>query len=111
MKNLTKAITLSAILAGAVLTIPAQAWWGTPWSGYNNNSNNSVMDNMMDGSGWGDMNFNMSMSGRGNGRGYNNYNGYNGYYTPYNAPYYGAPYAPYYGAPVAPAPAKKEAAK
>ena len=105
MKNLTKAITLSAIFAGAVLTIPAQAWWGTPWNGSNNANgyNNSVMDNMMNGTGWGDMNLNMSMNGRGNGRGYNNYNGsnsYNGYNAPYN-----------YGAPVASAPAKTEAAK
>ena len=132
MKNLVKVAALSAILGGTVLaTTPAQAWWG-PWGGngwgpWGSDSRN-WMDDWMDGTGWGDMNFNSSVGGRGYGRGrsYDRYYdgwGYPGYWGGYPGawggyPYggYGAPYGGYYGtapygAPAAPqgqqAPAKK----
>ncbi|MEN8215776.1 MAG: sulfur globule family protein [Pseudomonadota bacterium] len=96
MKNLTKAVALSAILGGAILaTTPAQAWWG--WPGGGNNWN----DNWMDGFGWGDMNFSTSMGGRGYGRGYGrDYYGYGpyGYGYPYGGGM-GYPYGGGWGAP------------
>lgn len=102
MKNLIKAASIATLLAASA---SAQAWWGGPWG------NNGWNDNSWFGDGFGD--FNMSMSGRGNGwgRGYNSYNPY--YYGPYGYGYpaYGAPYgyAPY-AAPAAPAaPAAKPA--
>ncbi|EDN70544.1 secreted protein [Beggiatoa sp. PS] len=126
MKTLAKAIALSAILGGAVIATPAQAWFGGfpggnngwgggpwggnggPWGGYPGNGYGNTMDDWMDGNGWGDMTFSTSMGGRGNGRGYNRYyqqpnygyGGYPGY--GYGAPYgggYGAPYGGGYGAP------------
>ena len=104
MKKLTKAVALSAILGGAILaTTPAQAWFGGPggWGGGPWNSggpwgNNNYMDDWMDGTGWGDMNFSTSAGGRGYGR--NNYRGH-GYGYPYGGGYggypYGGGYAPY----------------
>lgn len=94
MKTLAKAVALSAILGGAVITTPAQAWWGNgfspwggspwggggPWGGYPGYGN--TMDDWMDGTGWGDMTFSTSMGGRGYGRGYDRY---------YHQPYYGYP--------------------
>ncbi len=107
MKNLTKAVALSAIIGGAVVATPAQAWWGGPgWGGWPG-SHSNVMDDWMDGTGWGDMTFSTSMGGRGYGRGYNR--GYNYGYPYYGGPWGYAPYygghAPYYGAPWAYAPA------
>jgi hypothetical protein len=122
MKTLAKAIALSAILGGAVITTPAQAWFGgfpgsngwggspwggspwggSPWGGggYPGSGYGNTMDDWMDGNGWGDMTFSTSMGGRGNGRGYNRsyqqpYYGYPGSSYGYGAPYgggYGAPY-------------------
>jgi hypothetical protein len=94
MRNLTKAVALSAILGGAILaTTPAQAWWG--WPGGSNWN-----DDWMDGLGWGDMNFSTSMGGRGYGRGYGrDYYGYGpyGYGYPYGG--YGYPYGGGWGHP------------
>ncbi len=86
MRSMTKALALSAILGGAIVaTMPAQAWWGGPGS--------SFMDDWMDGSGWGDMNFSTSMGGHGYGRGYGrDYYGYG----PYG---YGYPYGGWGGYP------------
>jgi len=95
MRSMTKALALSAILGGAIVaTTPAQAWWGG-WPG-----SSSFMDDWMDGSGWGDMNFNTSMGGRGYGRGYGrDYYGYGpyGYGSPYGGGYGGYPYGGGYG--------------
>jgi len=117
MRNFAKAVALSAILGGALLASPAQAQWGnnwgspwggggpwsggpwggSPWGGGWPGSRSNMMDDWMDGTGWGDMNFSTSTGGRGYGRGYgrDNYGygpyGYGGGYP------YGGGYAPYGG--------------
>ena len=106
MQKFSKILGAAAIAAAASLAMqPANAWWG-PW-------NNGYGGNDWFGDGFGD--FNMNMSGRGNGWG----RGYNQYYPYYGGPYgYGYPYhggAPYWGAPyaapVAPAAPQPEAKK
>ncbi|MBF0256002.1 MAG: sulfur globule family protein [Gammaproteobacteria bacterium] len=102
MRKFNKILGAAAIAGAAAITMQSAHAWG-PWGGGPGGWNNG---NDWFGDGFGD--FNMNMSGRGNGwgRGYNSY-----------APYYGAPYGyggyPYggyggypgyapYGAPVAP---------
>jgi hypothetical protein len=112
MHKFSKTLGAAAIVGAAALAMqPAHAWWGGgPWGG----GPGGLGDDFM-GDGFGDFNMNMSGRGNGYGRGYNYYQPYYGYpYGGYGYPYgggYGAPYgyAPY-GAPMAP-PAPQAPAK
>ncbi len=113
MRSFAKLISVAAIVgAVAVAANPVQAWGGPDggngWS--NGNGVGDVWDDMLD-DGSGD--FNMNMSGNGNGRDYGDARGYGGYsgygyggYPGYGAPGYAAPGGGYpgYGAPAYGAP-------